>query len=61
MPEDVEMPRESTAVIHHGQIAVIIPKKSADRIGLEAGDSVKVFLNSLTGVRVEKVSSGLPK
>lgn len=51
------MPRKSTVVLHRGHIAIIIPKKSAERIGLHAGDDVKVFLNSLNGVRVEKVGS----
>jgi|GEM_PF-2131254 len=51
------MPRKSKAFRHHGGIAVTIPKKSAERIGLEAGDDVKVSLNSLNGVRVEKVGS----
>jgi antitoxin component of MazEF toxin-antitoxin module len=57
MSGDVEMPRKSTAVTHRGHIAVIIPKKLSERIGLHTGDDVKVFLNSLNGVRVEKVGS----
>jgi hypothetical protein len=51
------MPRSSKAVMHRGHVAVIIPKKLYERIGLHAGDDVKVFLNSLNGVRVEKVGS----
>lgn len=50
------MPKSSTVVMHRGHIAVIIPKKSAEKIGLKTGDNVKVFLNSLSDVRVEKIN-----
>lgn len=50
------MPIASTVVMHRGHIAVIIPKKSAEKIGLHTGDSVKVFLNSMNSVMVEKVA-----
>lgn len=52
-----EMPRKSHAFKYHGGIAVVIPEKSANKIGLEAGDAVKVSLNSLSSVRVEKVTT----
>lgn len=51
------MPRKSKSIMYHGHIAVIIPKKSAERIGLQAGDSVKVSLNSLNSVRLEKINA----
>jgi hypothetical protein len=54
------MPRKSTVVLHRGHIAVIIPKQSAKKIDLKAGDSVKVALNSMNSVMVEKVAC-LPK
>lgn len=56
MSGDIEMPIASTVVMHRGHIAVIIPKKSAEKIGLHTGDSVKVFLNSMNSVMVEKVA-----
>lgn len=48
------MPRKSKAFRHHGGVAVIIPKKSAERIGLNVGDVVTVMLNSNDEVRIKR-------
>ncbi len=55
------MPRKSKAFQYHGGVAVIIPKKLADRIGLRKGDEVKVFFDASNEVRVRRVSSDKQK
>lgn len=50
-----EMPRKTTVFECDDLLAIIIPKQYAKKIGLQKGNTVSIALNSLNGLRFEKV------
>jgi len=49
------MPRKSKVFECDDLLAIVIPKQYAKKIGLQKGNTVSISLNSLNGLRFEKV------
>jgi SpoVT / AbrB like domain. len=49
------MPRKTKTFTCDDLLAIVIPKQYAMKIGLQEGDTVSIALNSLKGLRFEKV------
>ena len=49
------MPRKTKTFECDELLAIVIPKQYSEKIGLQKGDTVSIALNSLKGLRFEKV------
>lgn len=50
------MPRKTRVFECDDMLAIVIPKQYSKKIGLQKGNMVSVSLNSMTGMRFEKVN-----
>jgi bifunctional DNA-binding transcriptional regulator/antitoxin component of YhaV-PrlF toxin-antitoxin module len=50
-----KIPRKTKTFECDELLAIVIPKQYAAKIGLQKGDTVSISLNSLKGLRFEKV------